>query len=88
MSYVDTLSNFRWDRLWLVILGLIPYLDLEVLGVIPIIRDLVPEVDPIYVLDLSWMERLRLLVLIAIPYVDGEWIKLFFDTDVNEVIAD
>ena len=88
MSYVETLRGFRWETAWLVVMGFIPYFDLETVGVVPVLRDVVPYVDPIHVLDLSWTERTRLGLLIVVPIIDGEWIKLFFGADVNEVISD
>jgi len=87
MAFVDIVRSINWRTVTLIILAIIPYVDQETVGPIPVLRDIIPGIDPIYVLDLTWTERGRLLVLIVIPYVDGEILELL-GADINEVIAD
>lgn len=77
MGFVNGIRSLEPRRIWLLIIAVIPYVDQEILGVIPIVRDIVPGVDPIYwYADLDWSERVRLAVLMVLPYVDGEVIEL------------
>jgi len=87
MGYIETGRSIQWHRVWWVIIAFIPYVDNEIIGIIPGLRDALP-VEPIYVLDKSKTELLRLLVLIVIPILDGEIIRLLTGRTVNEVIAD
>lgn len=88
MSYIQTIKRFRWDRALLIVIAFIPYVDSEILGVIPLLRDVLPGIDPIYVTRKSWTELARLILLIVVPVIDGEIIKLLTGQDVNQVIAD
>ncbi len=64
------------------ILGAIPYLDLDILGVIagiPIIGHLIawiPYIKPIHLSNLDSTDFVILIILVAIPYVDLEVFKL------------
>jgi len=75
MGFINAVKSIDPRKVFLVIIAFIPYVDTEIIGVIPILRDLLP-VDSIPVLDLSWTERLRLAILIVIPYLDGEILEL------------
>lgn len=88
MAFIDTVKDIDFGTIWLIVIGFIPYVDSETLGVVPILRDIIPFVEPIYILDLSWTERGRLGFLIVVPVLDGEWIELFTGRTVNEVISD
>lgn len=88
MGFLDAVRSIQWQTIWLIIIGFIPYVDQETIGVVPILRDIVPFAEPIYLLELSWTERGRLVVLILVPIVDGEWIQLFTGMTVPEVISD
>jgi|GEM_PF-3234519 len=88
MGYAETVKSINWKTVFFLAIAVIPYVDSETMGVVPVLRDLVPFVEPVYTLQLSWTERLRLAVLLVIPYVDGEIIELLTGMDVNEVIAD
>lgn len=88
MGFLDTVQAIKLRRIILAVLFLIPYLDTEVLAAIPLVREL-PGVDAVYWLELTWTERGRLILLIAVPYVlDGELIELLTGQRVPEVIAD
>lgn len=87
MGFIDAARSISWKRVWYVILALIPYVDLETIGVVPLLRDITPYVDPIYVTKLSWTERGRLVALILVPVVDGEVLALF-GIELEEVISD
>lgn len=86
MAFLDIVREFDGRAAFSIVIAFIPYVDAEILGVIPGLRDILP-VDPIYTTDLSWTERARLAVLMLIPYVDGEILELL-GIDVNQVISD
>jgi len=87
MGFIDSLKQFDWVGFIWALLILIPYVDKEVVALIPGLRQVTPGVRPIYVLDLSWSERGRLLALLLVPYVDGELIELG-GVEIEDVIAD
>jgi len=87
MGFIDAIRRVDTNTIGLLIFAVIPYVDTDIAGVIPFVRDVIPWVEPIYWLDLSWTERGRLAILWVIPYVDGEVFQLL-GLDVNEVIAD
>jgi hypothetical protein len=88
MAIIETIREFDYTNVWLIILGVIPYADHETVGLIPFVRDVVPTVEPIHFWSLSWTERGRLAAFIVVPVVDGEWLNLLFGVDVNDLIAD
>lgn len=87
MGYIDTLRHIDWTQVFLVIIVFIPYVDTEIIGVIPGLRDALP-VETIHLTRKSWTERGRWLILVIVPVIDGELIRLLTDYDVNDVIAD
>jgi hypothetical protein len=87
MGFLESIRKIDRETVVLVIYALIPYVDTEIMGSIPLVRDVMPFVEPIYLSTLSWSELLRLGVLVVIPYVDGEVLELF-GLDVREVIRD
>jgi hypothetical protein len=87
MGVLDALRAIDPRRAWLIVIAFIPYVDQETLGVIPGLRDLIPFVDPIYVTELDWSERARLLGFIVVPYVDGEILELL-GVDMMTLIED
>lgn len=87
MGFIDTIKDFRWDQAFLIVIAFIPYVDTEIIGIIPGLRDILP-VENIHITRKSRTELLRLVVLIIIPILDGEIIQLLTGRDVNEVIAD
>ena len=86
MGFLDVVRQINWRTVWNIVIAFIPYVDAEILGIIPVLREILP-VTPIRVLELSWTERGRLLVLIVIPIVDGEILELL-GVDIRDVIAD
>lgn len=87
MTFWNGVRRIDWGKVFLAVIAFIPYVDTEILGILPVVRDLAPEVEPIYLTRLSWTEILRLSILIVIPYVDGEILQLV-GVDVREVISD
>lgn len=85
MGFIDAVRSLTFSRVFSTIMIVLPVLDQEVLGAIPILRDHLP-VPTIPVLDLSWTERARWVVLLVIPYVDGEIIELLTGMDAEDVI--
>jgi len=87
MAFIEALRRINLNTIALFIFALIPYLDTDIVGVIPVLRDVLPWVEPIYYWELSWTERGRLAILWIVPYVDGEVFQLL-GLEVNEVISD
>lgn len=88
MAIIESIRQFDYTNVWLIILGIVPYVDHETVALVPGLRDIVPTVEPIYITQLSWTERGRLAAFIVVPVVDGEWLQLLFGVDVRDVIAD
>lgn len=65
----------------LVIYWLIPVFDLELVGAIPLLRDITPYSPTIHVLEmlasLSFLEFLGWLILVLIPGLDVELAMIF-----------
>lgn len=86
MAFVDVIRNLKWRVIArnavVAVLIFVPYLDQETLGVIPVVRDLLP-VPSIYLTRLSWRGRARWVILVLLPYVDGEIISFFTGGEVT-----
>ena len=65
-------------KLGYAIYGVVPYLDLDILGVLavymPFLGDL-PLVEPLHINEQSTFQKVLLLALIVVPYFDLEWMK-------------
>lgn len=85
MAFLDAIRGLSFDRVFVAVMILLPVLDQEVLGAIPILRDRLP-VPTIPLTRLSWVERARWVVLVLIPYADGEIIELLTGQDARDVI--
>lgn len=76
MGLLDGLRKTDWVRVVWTILILIPFVDKEVFASIPILREITPGTPEFYWLEMNWSERIRLIFLIVVPYVDGEVLEL------------
>lgn len=85
MGFIETIRSLTFERVFVAVMILLPVLDQEVLGAIPYLRDRLP-VPTIPLLSLSWVERGRWVVLLLVPYLDGEIIELLTGQDARDVI--
>lgn len=76
MGVIDGLRETNYVRLAWTILIFVPYIDKEIAGAIPIVRDIVPGTPEFRWLEMSWTERLRLAIFIVAPVLDGELVEL------------